>query len=78
MDDLTRLIARDSDSFNRWEAAQTVGRGLIIDVMKTLASGAEPALPDGYVAALRVVLNEPDLEPAYLAAMLSLPSEGDV
>ena len=71
-------MAHDSDSFNRWEAGQTIARKLIMEAMPALAQGS--ALPDAarYAAALGASLENQALEPAFVALMLSPPGEGDI
>ena len=77
-EDLLFLMAHDSDSFNRWEAGQTIARKLIMEAMPALAQGS--ALPDAarYAAALGASLENQALEPAFVALMLSPPGEGDI
>jgi aminopeptidase N len=77
-DDLLFLMARDSDSFNRWEAGQTIARKLIMEAMPALARGAALPNPARYAAALGASLENPALEPAFVALMLSPPGEGDI
>ncbi len=65
-----RLLARDSDPFNRWQAAQDVALGLILD-------------PDGpraaaFAEALGAFLDGEALaDPAFAAQVLAMPSEGE-
>ena len=68
----TRLYARlrgDPDPFNRWEAAQTLARTLILT-------------PDGhpgpYADALRASLHDDGLEDGFRALFMALPSEMDL
>ncbi len=72
------LMAHDSDGFNRWEAGQTAARNLILDTMPALA--ANEALPSAepLIEALRQVLQDQSLEPAFMSAMLTLPGETDL
>jgi aminopeptidase N len=77
-DDLRFLAARDTDTFNRWQALQTLATRLLVD--NTAALRAEkPVRPDGgLVDALGAVLANGTLEPAFVALMLSLPGEADI
>ena len=74
--DLLHLLAHDSDAFNRWEAGQ---RLMLRYALATLNAGA-PALAsrpltEPCVSALRAVLRNPDLDPAFKELVLTLPSE---
>jgi aminopeptidase N len=77
-DDLTFLAAHDSDPFNRWQALQTVSTRLLIDNVAALRAGTTPRSDDKLIAALKAVLDDPKLEPAFIALMLVPPGEGDI
>ncbi|HEY4143141.1 MAG TPA: aminopeptidase N, partial [Pseudolabrys sp.] len=77
-DDLTFLATHDSDPFNRWQALQTVSTRLLIDNVASLRAGAKPRSDDKLIAALKAVLDDPKLEPAFIALMLVPPGEGDI
>ena len=77
-DDLTFLAAHDSDPFNRWQALQTVSTRLLIDNVAALRAGTPPRSDEKLVAALKAVLDDPKLEPAFVALMLVPPGEGDI
>jgi aminopeptidase N len=72
------LIGHDSDFFNRWEAAQTIGRQLIVNCMKRIVSGRPAAEPRAFAEALRQTLREPRLDTQLLSLMLTLPGEQDI
>jgi aminopeptidase N len=72
------LMTHDSDEFNRWQAAQDYAMRILIGAVRALRKGQRPARPDGFLGALAAMLNETDLEPAYLAQVLAVPSESDV
>jgi aminopeptidase N len=67
------LMRHDSDSFNRWEAGQRLGRELIFAAMKGEATGL-----GAYATALYEAVMDEALEPAFRALLLQLPSEGDI
>ena len=47
------LIGHDSDSFNRWEAAQTIGKNLIVKAVSALSTGGKfPRIVDFADAAI--------------------------
>ncbi|MCA0433537.1 MAG: aminopeptidase N [Proteobacteria bacterium] len=74
-DDLAFLIGHDSDSFNRWEAAQTMSRGLLL---KAVASGGAAPDVSAYAAAVANVLRDESLDDAFKALMLALPPEAEI
>ncbi|CAA2102666.1 Aminopeptidase N [Methylobacterium bullatum] len=79
--DRLRLLARDTDAFNRWQAAQSVAMRLIVERTRAGAPPAEDAGPDAraFVEALATFLDAEALsDPAFAALVLGLPSEGDV
>ncbi|MDP4022835.1 aminopeptidase N [Methylobacterium sp. NEAU 140] len=65
-----RLLARDADPFNRWQAAQDVALRLILD--------PDAARATAFGAALKAFLDGEALrDPAFAALVLALPSEGE-
>jgi aminopeptidase N len=66
------LLAHDSDPFNRWEAGQ---RLMLARLLAALASGAAPVLDTGLAQALRQVLRDPALDPAFKELALTPPGE---
>jgi aminopeptidase N len=69
------LLAHDADPFNRWEAAQRLGLARIV---AALESGAAPALDEAFIEAMRGVLRDETLDPAFKELALTLPTEGYV
>jgi aminopeptidase N len=76
--DLRFLAAHDSDSFNRWQALQTLAMALLTQNVAALRAGAPPREDDGLMAALGAILADGKLEPAFIALALSPPSEADI
>ena len=80
---LLTLLAHDSDPFNCWEAAQRLGLQYAIKLVaacagSTTASGSfslENFAQSPFVAALRTVLRNPNLDAAFKELVLTLPSE---
>jgi aminopeptidase N len=72
------LMGHDGDTFNRWEAGQSLGKDLII--LRVLAFNHGDNLPDthGYSAALKATLDDKKLDNAFKAMMLGLPTEADI
>lgn len=71
--DLLLLLRHDADAFNRWEA----GQRLVTNRLIAAIEGEIPAaLDEPFVAAMRAVLRHPELDAAFKALVLTLPSEG--
>ena len=89
-EDLVFLAAHDSDSFNRWEALQTVGRRVLLDMYARRAAGTGGAVGSvdaetsaalkPLVSAFRAVLAdaEGDLDDAFAALALRLPAGAEL
>jgi aminopeptidase N len=77
-DDLHFLAAHDSDPFNRWQALQTLASTLLTDNVKALRAGNPMRTDGGLVAALGAILADPQVEPAFAAQALAVPSEADI
>jgi len=75
-EELTHLIAYDSDSFNRWEAGQRLAADLMLANVAEVRAGREPRVPESFVAAFGRVLADAGNDPAFAAEALALPSEG--
>jgi aminopeptidase N len=76
--DLTFLAAHDGDSFNRWQAAQTLATVLLIENVAAHRADTAKRQAGGLGDALAAILADGSLEPAYVAQALALPSEGDI
>ncbi len=77
-DELRFLAARDSDSFNRWQAVQTLAMTRLTANVAALRKGLPARADDGLMAALDAVLADTALEPAFVALTLMPPSEADI
>lgn len=75
-DELIFLIGFDTDSFNRWEASQTIATNIILSIKDGLKTGDTVELDNKYVEAMRVVLKDSSLDKAFIGELLALPSEG--
>jgi aminopeptidase N len=69
--DLQFLMARDSDGFCRWDAAQRLHQRVVLARVR----GERDTLPDGYVDAFATALTDSATDRALLAEILMLPSE---
>jgi aminopeptidase N len=72
--ELLTLMAHDGDSFNRWEATQRLILRQIIAAISDASTS--PALQATTIEALRGILLEANLDAAFKALMLTIPSEG--
>ncbi|MCA0176112.1 MAG: aminopeptidase N [Proteobacteria bacterium] len=70
--ELLVLLAHDADAFNRWEAGQ---RLMLARILAAVKSGQPLVLDAALAEALRAVLNHPQLDPAFKALALTVPSE---
>jgi aminopeptidase N len=77
-DDLRRLAAHDSDPFNRWQAVQTLATRLLLRNVALVRTGQPPQGDAGLIAALAAILDDVRLEPAFVALVLTMPSEADI
>jgi aminopeptidase N len=87
-EDLTFLLAHDTDLFSRWEASQRLGRQLLLSLYVAAAAskdgsveeriasagGVSAALVDAY----RSVLTESGADGAFVSAAISLPSTSEL
>ncbi len=71
------LVGHDSDSFCRWEAAQILAVRKIGLLIEDYLHGREMRADQEFIGVYRAVMADRDrLDPAYLAQLLTLPSEG--
>ncbi len=77
-DDLTVLVAHDADSFNRWQASQTLAIRLLTRSTRAIRDGGGPLFDPAYAAALGRLLDDGASDPAFTAQCLLLPSESDL
>jgi aminopeptidase N len=74
-DELATLMAHDSDSFVRWEAAQRLAQNEILENVERLAAGRELELGSHLLSAYRKLLGDRSSDPALIAEALTLPDE---
>ncbi|MDP5334400.1 MAG: DUF3458 domain-containing protein, partial [Paracoccaceae bacterium] len=67
------LLAHDTDPFNKWEAGRALGRDMLMR-MALAGSDADTA----YLDALRAVLRDDSLDPAFRALALRPPAQDDI
>ena len=73
--DLCALMSRDADGFVRWDAAQALATRVIHEVEQQLRHSAPVVIEPLLVEACRGLLADASLDPAMVAAMLTLPTE---
>ena len=73
--ELSFLLARDPDPFCRWEAGQQLAVRLLLVLTEAGQAGRPLEVPAAFVEALREVLTAEELDPAFRAVALTLPSE---
>ena len=69
--ELAFLSQHDSDSFNRWDAAQKLAENILLDLVKTPTA----QIPEILLKTFEKVLTSPIDDLAYFSLLLSLPSE---
>jgi aminopeptidase N len=73
---LTLLLAHESDPFNAWEAGQRLASTLILDATAAIAAGQAPVWPASFVDAARSLLQtQASRGAAFVAEALTLPGE---
>jgi len=69
------LLAHDTDPVNRWEAGQRLALSQLVDA---ITGAGTLTLNDDFVAAMRAILRDPALDPAFKELVLTPPSEAYV
>ncbi|CAM6126927.1 unnamed protein product [Calypogeia fissa] len=77
-EDLYFLLAHDSDEFNRWEAAQILGRNVLLDLISRVQMGEELSLNSAYIQGFRSLLTDPTLDKLFISRAITLPSESEL
>jgi aminopeptidase N len=73
-DDLLLRMAHDSDSYCRWDAAQSLAQRRILAALEQRKRGATPVLDGAFIQAFGRALQS-EAEPQLLAVALALPAE---
>ncbi len=74
-DELAFRMAYDSDSFNRWDAGQTLGLTELLRMYEDCRAGNSTTLQPGFVAAWKKAMADRQVDQSLLAQLLTLPSE---
>jgi aminopeptidase N len=72
------LVGRDPDPFNRWEAAQQIALAMLQEATAAIRAGAAPSFDPRFGEELARLAGNDELDPAFRALALTLPSEVDV
>lgn len=70
------LMAHDSDSFNRFEAAQVVSQQLMLELLEQAKNKKPLSLNSKFIEAFGKILTDESIDEAFKALSMSLPSEG--
>jgi aminopeptidase N len=74
-DELAFLLAHDSDPFNRWEAGQKFAIDRIKMLIEQYQGKRNLEVGDDFAAAFKNTLMDPELDKAFIAEVMTLPSE---
>ncbi len=74
-EELLHLFRYDSDPVNRWEAGQRLAMERLLSLTASVQKGEELVLDHTYIVALRELLVDTSLDPAFREMALILPSE---
>jgi len=76
--DVEFLMANDADLFNRWQAANNYATRTLVESVGALKQGRQSARGQRYAKALGAAIASDELEPAYRAELLKLPTQADI
>ncbi|SHI50542.1 aminopeptidase N [Malonomonas rubra DSM 5091] len=74
-DELAFRMAHDADSFNRWEAGQTLALKELLRMLSDLEEGRQFVLSPKFICAWRHALEDRQADMSLLTQLLTLPSE---
>ena len=77
-EELSFLMAHDSDDFNRWEAGQRLAIKIFLALLDDLNQGKPLQLNQAFILAMKKILENDRLDKALAAQAISLPSESYV
>ncbi len=72
------LVGRDPDPFNRWEAAQQTALSMLSRATEAVKAGRPPEFDPRFSDELGRLADNDELDPAFRALALQLPSETDI
>ncbi|MEW7007731.1 aminopeptidase N [Lentilitoribacter sp. EG35] len=77
-EDLAHISANDSDAVGRWQALQNLAMIELITGTKAIEDGGEIGDADLLIRAYKAIMENNDLEQAFVAQALQLPIEADI
>jgi aminopeptidase N len=78
IEEIGHLARHDSDPFNRWQAVQDLAMTVLTTSGREGSDPAAHAVTPVLIAAMQNVLTLAEEDPAFVALVLTLPSEGDI
>jgi aminopeptidase N len=69
------LFAHDSNEFNRWDAGQTMASKILMNLVTARQQGTAYEIPNSFIDAILNILRSSNLDKAFVAEAISLPSE---
>ncbi|MBL4616876.1 MAG: DUF3458 domain-containing protein, partial [Robiginitomaculum sp.] len=76
--DQALIIENDPDQFNRWEEAQSFARAQLLKMTEQVLQNTDPQADEQYLSAISAILNDDNLDPAFVALCLQLPSDDEI
>ncbi len=73
--ELAKLLAHETDPFNRWDAAQSLSVSVLLTLVEQHQTGIELSLPEQYLQAFSETLLNRNEDKALIASALGLPAE---
>jgi aminopeptidase N len=77
-DQLAFLFSKETDLFNRWDAGQRLSTEILLNQINRFDTGMQQVLPKIYLSAVKEILTDKELDPAFTAIAIALPSEQDI
>jgi aminopeptidase N len=77
-EDIIHIARHDSDLFSRWQAINHLAMQDLVRAVKAVDAGTLAAPSAALVAILSATVTDANLEPAFRAQVLSLPTESDI
>jgi len=74
IEQLTQLMSFDTDSYNKWDAAQLVATKVILDAYDALCQDKDAQCPHYFIEAINLIVTDENTDPALLAEALTLPT----
>lgn len=76
--DLAHIAVYDSDAVGQWQALQNLAMGQLIASTKSIENGGEIVDADLLISSYKAIMENGDLEQAFVAQALQLPIEADI